>query len=371
MYRIGFIGGGVNSAIGRSHVIASQMDGKFKLEAGAFSRNSETNRKTGLEFQVDEKRVYEDYRQMIQKEKGRLDVIAILTPTDTHEEMVEECLKAGFPVICEKSLCTSYDSACRIKSCLKETKGFLCVTYNYTGYPMVRVLREKIISGELGKVTNIIVEMPQEGFTRYTLEHKEPKPQSWRMTDYEIPTISLDLGTHLHNMIAFLTGEHPKEIVARESSFGFFPQVIDDVLCMINYTDDIAAQMWFSKAALGNRNGLKIRVFGTQASGEWFQAEPETLKLCDKNGQSFLLDRSNDKTEGEQARYNRFKVGHPSGFIEAYANYYWDISDALTDYLSKGEEASHYLMNIDTSIEGLKLFEAAHRSAGCHQWIKL
>lgn len=371
MYRIGFIGGGINSAIGRSHFIASEMDGKFKVEAGAFSRSPEMNKKTGEAFQIADERVYDDYRVMLEKERGKLDVIAVLTPTDAHEVMVEDCLAAGYPVICEKSLCTSYESALRIKRKVEETKGFLCVTYNYTGYPMVRVLREKIRSGILGRITNIIVEMPQEGYTRYTLDHKEPKPQDWRMVDYEIPTISLDLGTHLHNMIAFLTGEHPLEIVARESSFGFFPQVIDDVLCMADYTGDIAAQMWFSKAALGNRNGLRIRVFGTEAGAEWYQAEPEVLKLNDKDGQMFLLDRSNDKTEGQQDRYNRFKVGHPGGFIEAYANYYWDISDALTEYLKKGENASHYLMNIDTSIEGLKLFEIAHKSAKEHRWMSV
>ena len=371
MFQIGFIGGGINSAIGRSHYIAAQMDGKFQLAAGAFSRKKDMNEKTGREFHVDADRVYDDYHDMLDQEKGKLDVIAILTPTDTHGQIVKECLEAGFPVICEKSLATSTEAALSIKDCVNRTKGFLCVTYNYTGYPMVRVLREKIQSGEFGKITNIIVEMPQEGYTRYTLEHKEPKPQKWRMMDYEIPTISLDLGTHLHNMMAFLTGEKPIEIVARESSFGFFPQVIDDVLCMVNYTDDIAAQIWFSKAALGNRNGLRIRVFGTNKSAEWYQAEPETLRVHDKDGNIFLLDRSNDKAEGEQARYNRFKVGHPSGFIEAYANYYWDIYDALTEYLEKGTEASHYLMNIDTSIEGLKMFETAHRSAQEHRWMKL
>ena len=371
MYRIGFIGGGINSAIGRSHFIAAKMDGKFSVEAGAFSRDKEINHKTAEEFQVPMEHVYDDYHEMLQKEKDNIDVIAVLTPTDAHEVMVKECLEAGYPVICEKSLSTSYESAVEIKKCVEEKQGFLCVTYNYTGYPMVRVLRDKIMSGKLGKITNIIVEMPQEGYTRYTLEHQEPKPQDWRLKDYEIPTISLDLGTHLHNMMAFLTGEHPKEIVARESSFGFFPQVIDDVLCMINYTDDIAVQMWFSKAALGNRNGLRIRVFGTLASAEWFQAEPEILKLNDKDGNMFLLDRSNDQSEGLQNRYNRFKVGHPSGFIEAYANYYWDIYDALTEYLAKGKEASHYLMNIDTSIEGLKMFEVAHESAKEHKWLEL
>lgn len=371
MYRIGFIGGGINSAIGRSHFIAAQMDGKFELAAGAFSRSHDINVKTGEAFRVAPERVYDDYREMLEKEKDKLDVIAILTPTDTHEVMVEECLRAGYPVICEKSLCTSYKAASRIQDCVRETGGFLCVTYNYTGYPMVRVLREKILSGEMGKITNIIAEMPQEGYTRYTLDHTQPKPQDWRMKDYEIPTISLDLGTHLHNMMAFLTGEHPKEIVARESSFGFFSQVVDDVLCMVDYTDDIAVQLWFSKAALGNRNGLRIRVFGTKASAEWYQAEPELLKYCDKDGRMTVLDRSNDKEEGGKDRYNRFKAGHPGGFIEAYANYYWDISDALDDYLKNQNKASHYLMNIETSMEGLKLFEAAHESALTHQWVKL
>ena len=50
MYNIAFIGGGVNSAIGRSHYIAAQMDGKFKLVAGAFSRHAEINLETVLAY---------------------------------------------------------------------------------------------------------------------------------------------------------------------------------------------------------------------------------------------------------------------------------------------------------------------------------
>jgi predicted dehydrogenase len=371
MYNIAFIGGGVNSAIGRSHYIAAQMDGKFKLVAGAFSRHAEINQETGESFGVLSEHVYDDYKMMLEREKDAVDVIAVLTPTDTHEQIVCDCLQAGYPVICEKSLSTSLQSALQVQKVLDEMRGFLCVTYNYTGYPMVRVLREKIQAKELGKITNIIIEMPQEGFSRYTLEHTEPKPQEWRMKDYQIPTISLDLGTHLHNMIAFLTGEHPIEVVGREDSFGFFPQIVDDVLCMANYTDDIAVQMWYSKVALGNRNGLRIRVYGTDASAEWYQAEPEILKLHDKLGNNMIIDRSNDLAVGQQDRYNRFKVGHPGGFIEAYANYYWDMAELLDCYKSGKQMNSNYLLDVNSSIEGLKLFEAVHESATTHQWITL
>jgi len=172
-------------------------------------------------------------------------------------------------------------------------------------------------------------------------------------------------------MIAFLTGEHPIEVVGREDSFGFFSQIVDDVLCMANYTDDIAVQMWYSKVALGNRNGLRIRVYGTDASAEWYQAEPEILKLHDKLGNNMIIDRSNDLAVGQQDRYNRFKVGHPGGFIEAYANYYWDMAELLDCYKSGKQMNSNYLLDVNSSIEGLKLFEAVHESATTHQWITL
>ena len=45
-YRMAFIGGNVNSAIGITHKIASQMDCKFILVSGAFSRNDDVNQKT-------------------------------------------------------------------------------------------------------------------------------------------------------------------------------------------------------------------------------------------------------------------------------------------------------------------------------------
>ncbi|HOM11316.1 MAG TPA: gfo/Idh/MocA family oxidoreductase, partial [Spirochaetota bacterium] len=38
-FEIGFIGGAINSAVGTVHKIASQMDGKFKLVAGCFSKD--------------------------------------------------------------------------------------------------------------------------------------------------------------------------------------------------------------------------------------------------------------------------------------------------------------------------------------------
>lgn len=368
MYKVAFIGGGINSAVGRTHKISCQMDGRFKLVAGAFSRNIDINKATADEFGIAKERTYDNYHELLRHEKENIDAVIVLTPTNTHANIVIDCINAGLPVICEKSLTTSLKAGIEIKNAVQKQRGFLCVTYNYTGYPQIRVLKEKIQNGELGKITKVVAEMPQEGYIRYAGNGNVPSPQEWRMKDYDIPTISLDLGSHLHNMICFLTGEKVKAVIGQENTYGFFPQVIDDVSCIAEYTNDMTAQMWFSKAALGHRNGLRIRIYGTEASAEWYQMEPEILKLSNKRGEIFILDRSNDMVVGLQDRYNRFKVGHPAGFIEAFANYYSDIATMLDDYFQTGTMKSNYILDLDSSLEGLALFEALHRSSVKRTW---
>ena len=108
-YQIAFIGGGINSAIGEVHKAASQMDGHFELVAGAFSTHAETNQQTAKAWGVTPERTYANYRELLQAEKGKLDAVVVLAPTDYHKDIVIDALKAGFPVICEKSLATSVE----------------------------------------------------------------------------------------------------------------------------------------------------------------------------------------------------------------------------------------------------------------------
>ena len=77
---IAFVGGALNSAIGNVHRIASQMDGRFSLVSGCFSRNPQTNAETAENWGVSAGRVYADVHELIDAEQGRLDAVAVLTP---------------------------------------------------------------------------------------------------------------------------------------------------------------------------------------------------------------------------------------------------------------------------------------------------
>lgn len=367
--KLGFIGGGINSAVGSTHIIAARMDGRFKVEAGCFSLQSDINIQTAEQYGIKPERLYGDAMELLAQEKGRLDAVVVLTPTPVHVEQVVQALQQGYSVICEKALATSSADTILIKQAQLEQRGFLAVTYNYTGYPMLRELKHMIGQGRLGRVEQIHIEMPQEGFLRLNHLGEPMVPQQWRLQDTKVPTISLDLGVHVHHIIDFLTGEKPLELVAMQSSRGHFRQVIDNTMCIARYTNALECSIWFSKAALGNRNGLRVRVFGENASAEWYQMDPEFLIYHDNKGHKSIIDRASVDIEiAHKPRYNRFKSGHPAGFLEAFANLYWDIADSLETFRDTGDYSSEYVFTAQHALEGLVMLEAIAQSSQDRCW---
>ena len=141
--------------------------------------------------------------------------------------------------------------------------------------------------------------------------------------------------------------------------------------CLCRYSDDIRGQMWFGKAALGARNGLRLRLYGSEGSAEWLQTDPEVLVLSRADGRREILDRGGLTEVAGAARYERFKAGHPAGFIEAFANLYSDIADALDRHGATGERSGDEVFGADLAAEGLRFLEAMHRSAQRHAWVEV
>ncbi len=370
--KIAFIGGAVNSAVGYAHFCACRMDNHFEIVAGCFSRNHKISEDTGRIYGVSKDRIYTDWKKMINEEKDKIDAISILTPTPSHFEIVKEAVLNGIPVICEKSLAMNPDDAKNINSIIKEKNGFLAVTYNYTGYPIVRELKRIIENGEIGQILHFQAQMPQEGFIRINKNGQKPLPQKWRLEDKSIPTIYLDLCSHLHEIIFYLINERPIAVISDQSSDGWFENIIDNVACLCRYTNNIQGQLWFSKSAIGHRNGLSINIFGTNGAISWTQMNPEVAEISYADGTRKILDRaSNEIKEADKPQYSRFKAGHPSGFIEAFANVYADIYKALMEYKISGKWHSNEIFGVDFALEGLEFLEAMVTSSQTKNWIQL
>jgi predicted dehydrogenase len=365
---LGFIGGSLNSAVGYAHFASCTMDNRWSLDAGCFCIDAKINRQTAEAYGVSYDRNYDNWKSMLESEKGRLDAIAVLTPTPLHFEIVMACLEKGFPVICEKALVTNSADAEKVINVQNSKNGFLAVTYNYPGYPMIRELRNMINNNVLGKILHFQAEMPQEGFIRVDAQGNKPVPQPWRLQDGQIPTIHLDLAVHLHQVIHYLIGQRPVEVISDQGSFGWFTEIIDNVTCLCRYTNGVQGQMWFSKSALGHRNGLRFRIYGEKASAEWYQLSPEELLVSHSDGRREILDRASAVEVTNLRRYNRFKAGHPAGFIEAFANLYSDIADSLRQYQATGQWKSEEVFSADLAVEGLCFLEAMKTSVYSKAW---
>ncbi len=366
---LGFIGGGLSSAVGQTHFAACGMDGRWRLDAGVFSRDPATNRLTAETWNVAPDRVYDSWRDMILAERSRLDAMVLLTPTPDHYEILQALTKAGIPTICEKALVANLNDARTLLAQHNPSRNFVAVTFNYSGYPMVRELRQRIQDGQFGKIHQLHIEMPQEGFVRPpAIAGKASPPQSWRLKDDFIPTICLDLGVHLHHLAYFLSGEEPETVNAEFNTYSQYRDIVDNVSMWVEYPSGMTSNFWMSKTAVGRRNGLRIRLFGEKGSAEWYQLDPEQLQIATVDGSQMIIDRGGQACIAAEARYNRMKVGHPSGFIEAFANLYSDIADALIEWRRLGQPRNPYVFGLEHATNGLSLFHAARLSTSRRRW---
>lgn len=325
-FKLGILGGALHSIAGYPHFVASQMDNRFKVVSGVFSTDPKVNEETANYWEID--RFYNSIDEFIEKEKGKLDAVSVLLPTPLHYGVVKKLLQNGFAVICEKPLFATLEEIEKLPKEVDLKDKFLVVTYNYIAYPLLGVLREKILKGELGKIVNIHLEMPQESFFRPPKGVKEYPPK-WRKKDGPIPGILLDLMSHLFSLMKFLTEKAIKKVYSIQKSFSPFG-VVDEVKAVVEFIGDTVGFFWVSKTALGNRNGLKVAVYGTKASALWVQEEPEKVYINYADGKNCVWDRGNVEFPPEKRKlYNRMTPGHPAGFIEAFANLYWDIAEAL------------------------------------------
>lgn len=365
--RLAFIGGGINSAVGNVHRVASQLDGKWKLVCGVFSRDNGINKQSGVFYGLPESRCLSDLDELI-KQKDEFDAVAVLSPTNLHFEHISKLMGDEIQVISEKSVVGNIDDSLRLLEHEKKSQRKIYVTFNYTAYPMVRELKSRIASDQIGKILSAHIEMPQEGFLKLGVNLQLPNVQQWRTIDGDLSTVSLDLGVHTQNLIHFVTGLYGESFIGVKSHRGLVSQAVDYVSALGKYQGGADVSIWYGKTALGHRNGLRLRVYGERGSFEWEQMFPDRLLHADQVGTRESIDMgSNNLMEANKIRYQRFKPGHPTGFIEAFANYYSDLYNVLSPF-GQPENSRNYVFSVQSATEGLREIQAIEKSSSSKVW---
>ena len=376
--RMGMVGGGRGAFIGAVHRMAANLDGKIELVAGAFSSSPEKSKLSGEDFFLDPERVYDSYQDMAEKEAARedkVDFVSIVVQNHLHFDVAKTFLEAGFNVICDKPMTRTLEEARALRDIVDETGQIFCLTHNYTGYPMVKEAKRMVEDGEIGRILKIVAEYPQ-GYAVGDVEGDgQGQISNWR-ADPKIAGSSNcmgDIGTHAHNLVRYITGLEIEEMCSELTAFIPGRELDDDGNNLIRFEGGAKGIIYASQISNGDENALNIRVYGTKASLEWHQEDPNDLIVKYANAPRKIYRRGNDYL-GEAAQNNsRTPFAHPEGFIEAFANVYLAAAQAIADKIDGNTppEQGYDFPDATDGIAGLAFIETAVKSSGSDEkWLK-
>lgn len=355
--RLAVIGGGPGSFIGGMHRMAARIDDRYKLVAGVLSSDRERAVARAKEIGLREGRGYYSVAQMLDAEKHKedgADVVAIMTPNDSHFEYAMAALDNGFDVICDKPMTNTLEEAQTLHDKVIESKRVFCLTHNYTGYPMVRQARAMVSAGELGIIRLVQVNYVQGGKADERKPDPTTGPRSWKYDPAKGgPSLVMgDIGTHAHNLLRFISGLEVTEVCAERGAIVPGRKVDDYAGALLRLENGARGSFWVTQAAAGVENDLKIRVSGTKGSLEWLQETPQFLTFKPLGAPAQTRTSNGPGTLPLSARSSRMAAGHPGGFSEGFANIYKDAAEAVAFRIA-GKEADPLALHFPTSADGL------------------
>ena len=360
--KFAMIGGAKGSFIGPIHRMAVRLDDLADLEAGCFSRDARKNRVTGEKLRLDPKRVYGDWRALLEAEKNRLDFVTVCTTNETHYEIAKAALEAGLDVFCEKPLSLSVREAEKLGEIAAAKNLFLGIPFTYTGYPMIKLARDLVRKGELGRIDKVMIEYVQGSFRKIDFSKPLDAHNKWKMD----PKISgpscvvADIGVHAFNLLEYVTGLEVESLLADLSSYAPGNTLDDDASILMRLKGGAKCSLVTSKVATGEENGVRVRVYGDKASLHFDQEAPNFLTVKYPTRPDAIYRRKAPYVGEVSAAANaasRFPAGHHEGFVEALATIYDEFTAAV---LSRKH---HDFPGAKEGVRSMRFVEAALKSA--------
>lgn len=352
--RMGLIGGGPGAFIGPVHRTAAELDGEIELVAGAFSSDAQRSLEAGRRYQIDPARAYPDLETMFAAETRRedgIDFVTIATPNRHHLPAASMALNAGVAVMSDKPATATLAEAKTLATVIYGAKRPYGLSYTYSGYPLVREARARVASGALGAVRKVIVEYAQ-GWLANTAEGKQA---AWRVDPAHAGDggAIADIGVHAFHLAEFVTGRRVTRLLSDLANVVPGRALDDDCQILLRFDNGARGALLASQIMLGERNGLRLRVYGDRGALDWSQEQPNTLTWRYSDGRTELIQAADTSLSPDAQRVTRTPGGHPEGYLEAFANLYRDFARQL-----RGEDGS-LLPGIEDGLRGMALIHLA------------
>ncbi len=374
--RLGVIGGGSGSFIGPVHRTAARLDDNFEIVAAVLSSSADKSRKEGVALGIAADRAYGSADEMFAREKARADgmeVVAIMTPNDSHYPLAVAALDAGLDVIADKPLTTKLDDALELVKRVRASGLVFCQTFNYTGFPLVRQARAMVRDGDLGDVRMVHVQYVQGHNAALTRGEQGDPPGNWHFRPERVGASLIlgDIGSHAHHMASFVANQPFAKVMADIATVVPGRNADDHAGILFRLENGAPGVMWVTQAGAGAVHGLYFRVFGARGGLEWFEETPNQLFHSRLGAPALTFERAGPGLKPEALRTQRIGIGHPEAYQEAFAVLYADAAEAIVAR-KLGEKPNKLALDFPTVEDGartMKFIAAAIESSRTGAWV--
>jgi len=344
----GMVGGGEGAFIGAVHRHAMALDHRYALKAGALSSTPDKARRSGAALGLTDDRNYPSWEAMLEGELARpaderIDLVVIVTPNHVHYPVAKAFAEAGIHVVTDKPMVHTREQAEDLVATVARTGVVFGVTYNYSGYPLVKEARALVRRGAIGAIRKVIVGYHQ-GWLATKLEDTGHQGASWRTDPARSGAAGAigDIGSHAENLVATITGLDIEAICADLTTFVPGRRLDDDGNLLLRYEGGAKGVLVASQIEIGHENDLVLQVYGETGALTWRQEDPNYLWHAPLGEPSRLLQRGTNYLGEDAKRFTRLPSGHPEAYLEAFANVYREVADAIARHAAGDDPTGDY-----------------------------
>ncbi|RMB63324.1 gfo/Idh/MocA family oxidoreductase [Dokdonia sinensis] len=362
--RWGVLGGGGDSLIGVLHRVAASMFDAYQLVGGSFNPDVEVSTAFAKEIGIPTNRIYKDLNALVDAELSmpeneRMQVISILTPNFLHFPMAKKLLESGFNVICEKPMTMTYEEALILQAIQQKNGNIFGLTHTYTGYPMVRQMKEMIANGEIGEVQKVDAQYYQ-GWINNLIHDKEQRNSTWRLMPEKsgISCCLGDIGVHAYQMLEFVTGKKIKSVLADLNHLYADNEMDIDGTVLLRLGEFTKGVLRSSQIATGEENNFTVAIYGKKAALKWEQENPNYLYLLEEGQPMRVLKPGHAYNSDVSLDGTKLPPGHPEGIFDAMGNIYKGVAKAV-----RGQEFhKSEFPGMTDGVRGMNFIEKAVKS---------
>ena len=375
LIKMGMIGGGIGAFIGDAHRRASRICNDYELVGGVFDVDYEKSKEFARQQGISMSRCYENVESLIKGELAlpageRMEMVTIVTPNYLHYPFAKMLLEKKFHIMCEKPMTMTVQEAVELENLVKKNKLTFALTHTYTGYPMVRQMRELIAGGALGTIQRIDAQYYQ-GWVNSIIHGAGSRITGvWRFDPAQSGASSCmgDIGVHAFNLIEYTTGLEIKQVLSDLNSIKESFKLDLDGTVMLRFDKGLKGVIRSCQVATGEENNLTIAVYGSKASLKWGQENPNYLLMLSDSEPAKVFKPAHGYNSEFAEKSHTMPSGHPEGIYEAVANIYKGMAKSIRgEAFNVGE-----FPTVHDGVRGMKFIHAVVNSnKNGNTWMKL